>query len=216
MLKTIITILALAAATPAAAQIIIEDEPIDGDGGGAGGIIFPCEDCCRLNPAWYCEGEYGCDCGDFGFCGAGGAMRASGMSASAQSALHTSMATAGTQLLGPRGGRQVIRLWIKYDETVSTVLRANPALQQRVGKALAAYWPSEVDFTAPAPATGTPRVSKEGLAEVRAILGAVATAAEGEDDGLPRLIRTQVLPRLGDGLIGRPYPEALGCFADGC
>lgn len=218
MLRLFFLALALTIATPAAAQIILDDETSEGgnDDGGAG--EFPgCSACCATNPAWYCEGQYGCQCGDFGFCGAAASMQAAGMSAADIRATQRSFATLGAALLTSRSGRQTARLWLTHDDRVHQILKADPALGQRVGRAISTFWPRDADFTATGGAASADRLPREALVELRGILQAVAKADAGPGTtGLAHVIEDTVLPRLRDGLAGRPYREALGCFLDGC
>lgn len=219
MLKSFLLAFALVAATPAAAQIILDDETTGGgqDGGG-GGVEFPgCDACCATNPAWYCEGEYGCHCDDFGFCGAAAAMRSAGVAPEEIGALQKSLATLGARLLLSRSGRQTARLWLTYDDRVYQILRDDPALGTRVGKAIVTHWPAGADFTGSGGPADTARVSRAALSELRGLLTEIAKADAGPGTtGLAHVITAEVMPRLREGLAGRSPAEALACYLDGC
>lgn len=144
-------------------------------------------------------------------------MRAAGVPAAEITALQRSFATLGVQLLTSKSGRQTARLWLTHDDRVHQILKADPALGQRVGKAVSTLWPRDADFTATGAAASEPRLPREALVELRGILQEIARADAGPGStGLAHVIDDNVLPRLRDGLAGRPYREALGCYLDGC
>ncbi len=225
MIMSLFVVLALSLVTPlglagpAAAQIILDDLPSDDGPGGGGGADFPgCSACCAQNPDWFCKGEFGCDCGPGpGFCPAAAALSVAKVAPDERTAISNSMTAAARRLFGSGQGRRLAWTLASQNRRLEQIYAADPALRARIGQALADSWPARLNVAnAASVAADKSSMSPEALAEARAILADAAAADEAMGtSGLAAAIRDEVLPRLGDHLVGKSYSDAFACFVEG-
>jgi len=172
----------------------------------------PCTNCCSFFPVDPVCTTY-CGCGTPNICPSFIGLQSSAVQAKNIPEIYRSLAATRDKMDGTKRGGALLSAWETHAEHMVGIFEKEPALAQRVGKALVAYWPTDI-WTG-----STARVEPDSLKELRTLVRQVAAAdAQSESSGLARIIRRQVLPRLDDSLIGRPVGEAFLCFIseNGC
>lgn len=207
---------------PTLAQIngdILTTETPDG-GFGSGGFDNPNE-FCELCAANLINDKDCCDfcgeqCDDWGSCLNYSLMSTAGISWSDNYGIRGSLSETRVQLEKTKRGSALLAVMRDNEAALFKIFEQNPELAKRAGRSMLQYWPWDM-WTNTGPKAH--KVSSEALKELRTLLTEVGKADRARGGkNISSTIRERVLPRLDKSLIGRPYHEALTCFAsaEGC
>ncbi len=124
-----------------------------------------------------------------------------------------SFAKTGDNLISTKRGKALYSVLQRGGVRVTEIFKKHPKLSARTGAALAKYWPHDMWTNTGAKAH---KVTPEALQELRKILTQIAKADKAMGASkVSQAITKEVLPHLGEDLIGRPYHKAFGCFVSG-